>query len=213
MSRTLSVNLVMKRISVVPFRPDRRPGLTLPFALPPEANAAQISVLPEFEGARPFRRERWNELQAYRPSVLIGYGFDLQRLAQTVRHGDIDLTTVDRAIFALTDSGSNPVSEKLREDLWRTFGVPLYELIVVPGCRLLASECEAHDGWHVQADASAYSIHGELVYDVPPVTRLHTGFTGEIETSPCPCGRPTPRLQNLVPCLPRPYEQHLAAAA
>ncbi len=173
---------------------------------------AQISVLPEFEGARPFRRERWNELESFAPAILIGYGFDLERLAEKVANAEIQLA-VSQALFALTDCGSNPISANLRETLWRVFGVPVYEMIVAPGCRLLAAECEAHDGWHVQPGASAYVVKGELVYDVPPLTNLYTGFTGDIDAQACPCGRPTERLKNLSPCLPRPYERRLAAIA
>ncbi len=205
----------MKRhsLSVIPFRPARHPRLAVPLASDPELNIAQISVFPEFESARPFRRERWNDLEAFRPSALIGYGFDLERLAKSVAGKEFALTTVDRAVFALTDCGSNPISPELRETLWQTFSVPVYELIVAPGCRLLAAECETHDGWHMQPGANAYLMQGELVCDVPPLTNLHTGFTGEIDTAPCSCGRPTARLKNLGPCLPWPYERRLAAIA
>ncbi len=205
----------MKRhsLGVIPFRPNRLPSLTLPLASASGLRAAQISVLPDFESVRPFRRERWGELEVFQPRILIGYGFDLQKLTDKVKAGEFELPSVDRAIIALTDCGSSPISNALRDHLWRTFGVPVYELIVAPGARLLACECEAHDGWHVQEGAKAYLVRGELVYDAPPLARAHTGFTGEIETQLCECGRKTARLKNLAPCLPRPYERRLAAIA
>ncbi|MBV8867341.1 MAG: hypothetical protein JO210_18230 [Acidobacteriaceae bacterium] len=205
----------MKRhsLGVIPFRPFRLPRLRLPLASTSELNAAQISVLPEFESVQPFRRERWAELEAFQPRVLVGYGFDLQKLADKVKTEEMQLRSVDRAIAALTDCGSSPISDALRDHLWRTFGVPVYELIVAPGCRLLACECEAHDGWHVQEGAQAYLVKGELVYDAPPLRCAYTGFTGNIETQLCECGRKTARLKNLAPFLPQPYERRLAAIA
>jgi hypothetical protein len=205
----------MKRhsLGVIPFRPDRRPRLSLPLSWTSKSRAAQISVFPEFESARPFSRDKWSELPGFKPGILIGYGFDLRRLADKVIKEELDLTTVDHAVFALTDCGLNPISDGLRETLWHIFKVPVYELIVAPGCRLLAAECEAHDGWHLQPGADAYLVNGELVYDVPPATNLHTGFTGDIETEPCPCGRSTVRLKNLGPCLPQPFERRVAAVA
>jgi hypothetical protein len=205
----------MKRhsLGVIPFRPNRRPRLSLPLSNASASCMAQISVFPEFEWARPFSREKWSELPTFQPGVLIGYGFDLQRLADKINKRELELTTVNRAIFVLTDCGLHPIGDSLRDTLWQTFKVPVYELIVAPGCRLLAAECEAHDGWHLQPGASAYLVSGELVYDVPPATNLHTGFTGEIDAKPCPCGRPTVRLKNLGPCLPKAFERRLAAIA
>jgi hypothetical protein len=205
----------MKRYSlgVIPFRPARPRPLAIPLAGQPEVNIAQVSVFPEFKSARPFRREKWSDLEAFQPNIVIGYGFDLERLAESIIEKEFGLSSVDRAIFALTDCGSNPIGPKLRDKLWETFGVPVYELIIAPGCRLLAAECETHDGWHMQPGADAYLIWGEVVCDLPPLTNLHTGFTGEIDAAACACGRATTRLKNLGPCLPRPYERELAAIA
>ncbi len=205
----------MKRrsLGVIPFRSNRLPSLTLPLQSVSGLKASQISVLPQFESVHPFRRERWSDLAAFQPRILVGYGFDLQILAAKVKAREVELTSLDRGIFALTDCGSSPIDDALREDLWKTFGVPIYELIVAPGCRLLACECEAHDGWHVQEGAKPYIARGEVVYDAPPVTGAHTGFTGDIEIAPCDCGRKTARLKNLAPCLPWPYERRLAAIA
>ncbi len=198
---------------IIPFRSTRPPLLQLPAPNAADVKTAQISVYPEFEAAQPFRRERWSELEAFAPGILVGYSFDLERLVEKVKTKELNLPSVDRMIFALTDCGSNPISDVLRDRLWQVLGVPVYELIVAPGCNLLATECEAHDGWHLQDGAHAYLVRGELVYDAPPVAGRHTGFTGEVETSPCPCGRPSLRLKNLAPHLPRPYEHRIAAVA
>ncbi len=206
----------MKRYSlgrVIPFRTARSTPLKLPFASSPDLRAAHISVLPEFESSQPFRRERWPALADFRPRILIGYGVDLRRLAEAVNKGDLDLTTVDYAIFALTDCGMTPIGEALRLTLWQSFGVPVYELIVAPGCRLLAHECEAHDGWHIADDAIPCVVNGELVCDFPYLSNLHTSFSGQIDPQPCACGRSSVRFKNLTPYMPRAYGSPLAAIA
>jgi phenylacetate-coenzyme A ligase PaaK-like adenylate-forming protein len=179
----------------------------------PGRKAAQISVLPEFESVQPFRHERWHEIESFSPNILVGYAFDLRRFAEKSRARELQVPSVDRAIFALTDCGSNPLADPLRDQLWHLFGVPIYELIIAPGCRLLAAECEAHDGWHLQDGVEAYLVRDHLIYDAPPLNGLHTGFTGQIDTAPCACGRPTVRLKNLAPHLPRPFERRIAAVA
>ena len=199
-------------LGVIPFRSGKSMRMKLPAGME-QRKAAQISVLPEFESVQPFGRERWLELGGFNPSILVGYGFDLQRLADKVQLGELELNSLDHAIFALTDCGTRPIADGLRANLWQVFGVPVYELIVAPGCKLLASECEAHDGWHLPEGASAYLIDGEVVCTLPPQHHVHTGLSGEIDNNPCPCGRSTLRLKNLTPHLPRPSERRLAAAA
>ncbi len=200
-------------LSVIPFRNTRRPLLQLPGSFSADVKTAQISALPEFESVQPFRQERWQQLEVFSPNVLVGYAYDLRRLAEQVLAGRRSLSSVDRAIYALTDCGSNTLTESLRDQLWHVFGVPLYELIVAPGCRLLAAECEAHDGWHLQSGIEAYRVGDHLVYDTHPLRGLYTGFKGQIDPSPCACGRPSMRLKGLAPHLPRPYERSVAAVA
>lgn len=194
-------------------RSDHNYRLVLPFQSTRHQKTAHISTLPEFEHAEPFSRERWPSLAAFCPNILLGYGFDLQRLAAKVGSGEWTLNSVDRAIFALTDCGSIPVSDQLREQLWKVFGVPVYELIVAPGCRLLAAECELHHGWHLEESTRAYVSKGQLVYDIPGMAGVHSGFTGEIDAEPCDCGRPTTRLQKLAPYPPANYRPRFAATA
>jgi hypothetical protein len=185
------------------FRTTKGIRLTLPASLVSDLRAAQVSGVPEFHGVRSLRRARWCELPAFLPRILVGYAFDLDRLIAQLELGTIALPSVDRAIFVLTDCGSLPVGEAFRERLWRAFGVPLYELIIAPGCRLLAAECERHDGWHLQANTEVHLANGELLFDVPPLVSIHTGFAADLDPAPCDCGRSTHRLKNLRPLPPK----------
>jgi len=191
----------MKRRSWA-FHPKRPARAQLPADFPAEGKAAHISGFPEFAGVTSFPDREWPALEAFAPSVLIGYAFDLRRLARVVKQRDLVLSTVDRAIFVLTDCGSLLLNEPTRELLWQTFGVPSYEWIIGNGCRLLATECALHSGWHVQPGIRAFSVKGEILYDAPPVTAAHSGFTGRLDLHPCPCGRPTSLLRGLTPYVP-----------
>ena len=62
-----------------------------------------------------------------------------------------------------------------RESLWWAFRVPVFEQVIGKSGKLLAAECEAHDGLHVASPD--LPLHGESVDD-----------------SLCPCGRKTPRI-------------------
>ncbi len=67
------------------------------------------------------------------------------------------------------------MTEADRENLWSAFRVPVFEQVIGKSGKLLAAECEAHDGLHIASPA--LPLHRESLDD-----------------SPCPCGRKTPRI-------------------
>ena len=92
------------------------------------------------------------------------------------------------AVIALASPGDPMLSAGDRERLWRAFRVPVFEQIIGPRGELLAAECEAHDGLHIE-------IPG-LPWD---------GY--RLETAPCGCGRKTPRLT------PAEFKERVRSAA
>ena len=82
------------------------------------------------------------------------------------------------ALIVLSRPGARGITESQRDWLWRRYRVPVFEQIVGPEGELLAAECEAHDGLHAQ-----------------PAEPLLQGET--FDTTPCPCGRRTPRIRAL----------------
>jgi hypothetical protein len=169
---------------------------TLPFPASSSLRAAQVTASTFFDGVKTFPDERWGEIETYRPSVLVGPAEDLKKLAEEVRRGTVDTTSVDRVVFVLTQCGDKPLYDTLRVVLWQTFGVPVYELLVGTGGVLLACECEAQEGWHAQPYASFSVSHGELLVDALRQKRLRTGMLGYIETAVCACGRPGMRVMH-----------------
>jgi hypothetical protein len=186
---------------------------TLPFPASPSLRAAQVTAATFFDGVQPFPHERWAELETYRPSILVGPAEDLTRLVERVRRGTVDVKSVDRVVFVLTQCGDRPVSDGLRLVLWQTFGVPVYELLVSTGGMLLACECEAQEGWHAQPYASFFVSHGEVLVDALRQKRLRTGLLGYVETAVCSCGRSGMRVMHAEAQGSNEVRRELAATA
>ena len=78
-------------------------------------------------------------------------------------------------MIALTRPGEPRLTEARRECFWFAFRVPVFEQIIGERGELLAAECEAHDGLHIESMRA-------------PLDKM------TLEMSPCGCGRKTPRL-------------------
>jgi hypothetical protein len=78
-----------------------------------------------------------------------------------------------RAVYLLSHANQNS-NEGQREALWRLFRVPVYGLLMEGGGRIVAWECEAQNGLHVEGSGAA--------------------GLGLREESPCACGRPGARV-------------------
>ena len=213
------------------FLPSTPPGparIQLPFPADPRVRVAQLSRAPLFQDVEAFIPDRYLELESYRPRVLVGYASELQRLSEEVDLGLVDLTCVDHAIVLLTACGSKPMSDLLRVVLWQSFGVPVFELYIGPDHRLLAFECEAHDGWHLEPKVELVFLdkefihpevnfdqelsQPELILDSPGNHGLRTGLSGRIATETCPCGRETPRLMEIAAIQQAPLHAFSASA-
>jgi hypothetical protein len=195
------------------FRPHNRSRRQLPLPAGSNVRIAQVSVSTgSFDLAQSFYRDRWDELESFRPCVLVGSEADLRGLAELAQRNFLDLTSVDHAIFVLTACGEKPPTDVSRVVLWQAFGVPVYELFVDAKARLLASECEAHEGWHVESCASFSLLDGELILNAPGLSDLPTGLTGRIEIELCPCGRGGMRVLDVEALTPS-AEWTLAATA
>jgi hypothetical protein len=184
-------------VSLRKFRPARTLRTRLPFPGAARLPIAQVTAAACFDSVEFFPGERWKELEAYQPRVLVGSAADLMRLATQLELGFWNLTTVDHTVFVLTVCGTTPVDDFFRNRIWETFGVPVYELFLGPHGSLLASECEAHEGWHIEAGAELSLWKGRLLLNLPNERRVQTGLAGRIETARCPCGRTDARLMNL----------------
>jgi hypothetical protein len=165
----------------------------LPIAGNSKLRIAQLTAACSFDSAELFLSRRWKRLQSWAPNALIGSAADLQRLVERVDLGTLELKTLDHSISVLTAVGDQPLADVQRENLWQRFGVPVFELYTDES-RILAYECEAHDGWHMEAGSSLRIAGGELLFHSNPGEGIRTGLKREIDGRPCPCGRPGARL-------------------
>lgn len=194
----------------------RQPGSVqrkIPFLVPPNLRIAQVTAVAPFDLVETFPPGHSRELERYRPRVLLGSAADLERLAEQTRVGAIELSTVDHAIFILTQCTDKPASDTLRVILWQAFGAPIYELLIGDEGQVVASECEAHEGWHVEPSPSFSTSSNEPVLDSPGWSLLPSGLFGLVETQPCPCGRQGMRVMNVEQLVPREVSRELAATA
>ncbi len=102
------------------------------------------------------------------------------RLADQKLRGLLDLPSLKVAIVILSSPETGAVAEHHRDLLWSAFGLPIYEQRCDREGKVIARECEVHNGLHFDNVATA-----ELPDSV------------EVVHERCECGLETPRLRYL----------------
>jgi hypothetical protein len=138
----------------------------------PLPKAARTAVLvPWFrstDAARVFAAGWSEEAVKFAPQAIAGSREQLLALAE---NKSLRLT---HAMIGLARPGEVLLTTAERDLLWRRFGVPIFEQIIGESGEVLAAECQAHDGLHVEGS--------------------HEWTRYKIEQAPCACGKSTPRL-------------------
>ncbi len=120
-------------------------------------------------------------VRTFAPAAIAGSIDHLEALAGAV--------TLTHAVIVFRSPSDPRLTAAQRENLWRAFQVPAFEQVIAADGTLLAAECEAHAGLHIESPRFDCGDH-------------------PIDSSPCPCGRPGARL------LPAPQlGSHAVAAA
>jgi phenylacetate-CoA ligase len=146
------------------------------------------------------------QLNEVRPDELRGFG---SRLAGLFLH--LDATGEPFHHPALVVYASDTLPEPVRRLIVDKYGIPVFALYQASEALKLGWECEAHDGYHINADHYPTRLVDAAGQDVAP------GETGEVVisnltnrgtvllnyrlgdlaqrlTAPCPCGRNLPRI-------------------
>jgi len=145
---------------VYPISPVPRTAVLVPWFRAARLLSGAVRVFPD----------GWNpEAAAFAPAAVAGTLEQIRALAQE------QIPSLTHALIVLARFGGRRLTEHDRERLWQDFRLPVFEQIIGPSGDLLAAECEAHDGLHVESP------------DLPLERET-------IDTSPCPCGRKTPRI-------------------
>ncbi len=88
----------------------------------------------------------------------------------------MNMETLTHSVIVLARRGQPLLTPEQRQILWRAFHVPVFEQIIGENGAVLAAECEAHAGLHIESNR--FDAAGRAV-----------------ETAKCGCGRTTPRLK------------------
>ena len=117
-----------------------------------------------------------------------------------VFRGAWDVPSLDTAVFNLTAVGQNPMTSPQRDKLWRAFHVPVYEVLFDEDTGLLASECEAHEGWHIRHTQLRFDMQsGAILFrkNGAFASPLITSLTADGLDGVCACGDEAPLLRGV----------------
>jgi len=173
--------------------------------------APKIAVLlPGFEqsaGVRVFASDWTRKLEKFHAEVIAAPLEVLRHLARSIQEGRVAVPPLTHAVVPFTGIQEGLITEQDRELFWRAFQVPVYEQFLGFDGRLVAWECEAHVGLHVEAENAFLETHcrngnEELLLTSltdlrHPALRLATGFQGLIIGGECGCGSKTRRLADV----------------
>ncbi len=110
----------------------------------------------------------WNdEVERFAPQSIAGRAEQLEALEGIARP--------THALIAMRREWESGLPAETRERFWQAFRVPLFEQIIGEGGELLAAECEAHRGLHIESSRFVAGDH-------------------ELERTKCACGKSSPRL-------------------
>ena len=149
------------------------------------------------------------ELGRYRPHVLTGYASVLVALADRQLAGQLAITP------AQVLSGGERLTPAARERITEAWGSQPFDQYLTTEAGFVAIECSEHAGLHVMDDHVVVEVvdaAGEPVAPgdegdrvlltvlgsrTLPLVRYALEDVATIDPSPCPCGRPSPRLRSV----------------
>jgi hypothetical protein len=162
--------------------------------------------------------QNWNQgLKRFGASALAAPVGVLRSLAEAVEAGDQPAPSLRHFVVSFTGGEQGELVEDDRERFWRVFQVPVFEQRLGFDGRVIAYECEAHQGLHIVPERAAIeeTAYSELLLTSltdlrRPTLRVGTRLAGAIQHDCCDCGNAASRLIGARPLL---TPQPLAAAA
>lgn len=129
----------------------------------------------------------------------------LRALARGIETGHLWIPPLTHSVVAFAGLVEGPLSEEDLDLFWRVFQVPIHEQFYGFSGELLAWECEAHQGLHINPKSAVFEEgnSGELLVSLignpyQPVFRLVSGLSGSLVSTECACGLAGPRIMNLM---------------
>jgi hypothetical protein len=166
-----------------------------------------VALAPWFRlnGIRVLKSFSPEELATLQPDALAGPVATLRALASLVLTGGYRIPSLRLGTIAFAGVNCRLPDDSDREVIWKAFQLPLFTQMRGFHGELLAMECEAQDGLHINPKTAIFEStdDGLLVTSLAnfrfPVLRLITGLQARTENRPCACGSTAPRLTCLRP--------------
>jgi hypothetical protein len=151
--------------------------------------------------------QNWSRgLRQFGASALAAPVSVLRSLADTIEAGRQDAPPLRHFVVSFTGGEQGELAEDDRERFWRVFRVPVFEQRLGFDGRVIAYECEAHNGLHILPERAAFeqTARSELLLtsltDLRfPTLRVGTRLAGSIHSECCDCGNTAARLVGAQP--------------
>jgi hypothetical protein len=152
-------------------------------------------------GIRVVTKDWGKGLRQFGASALAGPLGVLQTLAAEMEAGRERIPAPSHFIVIFTGGHEGELGHEDRDRFWRLFQVPVFEQRVGFDGRVVAYECEAHDGLHIMPQRAAFeeTAGSELLMtsltDLRyPTLRVGTRLWGSIQRDCCDCGNAAARV-------------------
>ncbi|MBN8733922.1 MAG: phenylacetate--CoA ligase family protein [Acidobacteria bacterium] len=151
------------------------------------------------------------EMEEFQPDLIQAYASSIHLLARHLKRRRIRPSYPRLGII----SSAERLTEAMRREIEEVFPVKVFNRYGSREVSAMAAECEHHNGLHITSAGHIVETvdpvtlepvrggPGEIVITVlhnhaMPFLRYRIGDVGRLEDAPCPCGRTTPRLVELL---------------
>jgi hypothetical protein len=157
--------------------------------------------------------DHWGKnLKRFGATALAAPVSKVRELAAAIESGHNEIQQLRHFVVSFTGADHGEICEEDHERFWRVFQVPVFEQRLGFDGRMIAYECEAHDGLHIETERAAFeeTPGSELLLtsltDLRyPTLRVGTRMAGRIQHDCCDCGTASARVitgqQLLAPAL------------
>lgn len=172
-----------------------------PLAAPWPGARGGLALRPWFpleSGVAILQRSGCEEVARGAPELIAASVETLRELALGLVERNTRIESLRWGVIVWTGPGRAPMTPADRGLFWHAFGVPAWEQFRGFHGELLAEQCEAANGWHLNEENAIWEVPGNragpmrvtsLVNLRHPVLRLECGVEGRLAGGLCQCGR------------------------
>ena len=159
----MQVSLDTLRRSIEAKRPvpqtPQLPALQYPLFPAPRTAVLGAALRPE-TGVHCLPAWTTEQLERLRPMALAGSWDELTTVARLLHAGQLSLPDLLYPLVVFTSAGEGSLSPERHMRLWESFRLPVFEQIRTADWRLLATECESREGFHLADGVEECELSG-----------------------------------------------------